>query len=250
MVDLVGEVAFVTGASRGIGAATAEALVTAGAKVALAARSNDEIAVLAEKFGDGAVAHVCDVADWASVQSAVAKTEDAFGPVTIMVANAGVIDPISHLATSDPGGWGEAIDVNVKGVYHAARAVLPGMVERGSGRIITIGSGAAHGPLEGWSHYCASKAAALMISRAIHAEAGEKGVASINLSPGTVATQMQVEIKASAMNPVSRLNMSDHISPLWVARAVVWLAGPDGTQFAGEEVKLRDENIRRRIGLV
>ena len=250
MADLSGQVAFVTGASRGIGAAAAEALAIAGAKVALAARSEGEITALSEKIGVNSKAYQCDVADWASVQGAVAQAEEDLGPITIMVANAGVIEPISRIETSDPAGWGAAIDVNVKGVYHAARAVLPGMISRGGGRIITTGSGAAHGPLEGWSHYSASKAAALMISRAIHAEAGQSGVASINLSPGTVATQMQVEIKASGINPVSQLSMSDHISPLWVGRAIVWLAGPDGADHAGEEVKLRDEGIRRRIGLV
>lgn len=243
MVDLTGQVAFVSGASRGIGEAISRALVAAGAKVVLAARSTGAVEALAEELGPNAMALACDVADWASVTDAVAATEAAFGPVDIMVANAGVIDPISRLDESDPAGWGMAIDINVKGVYHVARAVLPQMVSRGSGRIITIGSGAAHNPLEGWSHYCTSKAAALMITRAIDKEARDAGVLSINLSPGTVATEMQRQIGASGLNPVSQMDFSEHKPASVVGEAVVLLAGPMGQAHAGKEIHVNDMGL-------
>ncbi len=88
-----------------------------------------------------------------------------------------------------------------------------------------------------------------MLLRCVDREFAGKGIRAIGLSPGTVATDMQRQIKASGINRVSRLDWSDHIPPEWPARALVWLAGPEGDGFAGQEVSLRDEGIRRRVGL-
>ncbi len=115
---------------------------------------------------------------------------------------------------------------------------------------MTISSGAAHGPVEAWSHYCASKAGAAMLTRAVDKEGRDRGIRAIGLSPGTVATEMQVQIKESGINPVSQLDPSVHIPADWPARALVWLATPDADDLVGTEVSLRDEAIRRRIGLV
>lgn len=252
MSNLTGKTAVVTGASRGIGEATVRALAVQGARVLLAARTEKDIARIATEIidqGGAAAAITCDVSKNADVVAMIDRAQSEFGPVDILINNAGVIEPIKSLASSDPDSWGQVIDVNVKGVYYGMRAVMPAMIARGSGTILTIGSGAAHGPLEGWSHYCASKAAALMLNASGHKEAGAAGINFINLSPGTVATQMQVDIKASGINPVSQLDPSVHIPPAWVGEAIAWLCGPDGAEFAGTEVSLRDETLRARIGL-
>ena len=252
MIDLTGKTAIVTGASRGIGAATAREFAKAGARVMLLARSGDAIDALVGEIraeGGQASAMPCDVADYAAVASAVAATEAEFGPVDILINNAGILEPIGALVDLDPDDWHRVIDINVKGVFNGMRAVLPGMIARGAGTVITVGSGAAHSALEGWSHYCTSKAAALMLTRAGDKETGANGIVHINLSPGTVATEMQVVIKASGINPVSQLDPSIHIPADWPARAMLWLCGPDGAQYAGQEVSLRDEDIRRRAGL-
>jgi NAD(P)-dependent dehydrogenase (short-subunit alcohol dehydrogenase family) len=123
------------------------------------------------------------------------------------------------------------------------------MIARGGGTILTVGSGAAYRPLEGWSAYCTAKAGALMLTRAVHLEASGAGVRAISLSPGTVATDMQARIRASGINPVSRLDWSEHIPPEWPARALVWMCGAEADAFLGEEVSLRDPAIRARIGL-
>ena len=253
MTDLTGQAAIVTGASRGIGAATARALSQAGAAVVLAARAMDQIEAVAREIrhaGGQTETVRCDVSRWPDVERAVHTCRDRFGRVDIMVNNAGVIDPIGHLADSDPAAWGQATDINFKGVYHGLRAVLPIMKAQGSGTVVNISSGAAHQPLEGWSHYCAAKAAAHMLTRAADLECRPNGVTVVGLSPGTVATYMQEAIKGSGMNPVSQLEWSSHIPPEWPARAVVWLCGPEGREFAGQEVRLREEEIRRRIGLI
>ena len=161
-----------------------------------------------------------------------------------------MVEPIARLSEVDPDGWSHVIDVNLKGVFNGMRAVLPLMEAAGGGTIITISSGAAHNPLEGWSHYCASKAGAAMLTRCLHHETADRGIRAMGLSPGTVATQMQREIKASGINPVSQLDWSVHIPAEWPAKALLWMCGSDADAFIGEEISLRDEDIRRRVGLI
>ncbi len=168
----------------------------------------------------------------------------------VLINNAGVIEPIAPLSDADPEAWARAIDVNLKGVFNGMRAALPGMMARGAGTILTVSSGAAHHALEGWSAYCTSKAGAAMLTRCAALEASPVGVRVMGLSPGTVATDMQREIKASGVNPVSQLDWSDHIPADWPARALLWMCGPDAADFAGQEISLRDEAIRRRVGLI
>jgi NAD(P)-dependent dehydrogenase (short-subunit alcohol dehydrogenase family) len=130
------------------------------------------------------------------------------------------------------------------------RAVLPGMIARGAGTILTVSSGAATSPIEAWSAYCASKAGALMLTRMGDKENRKKGVRVLGLSPGTVATDMQRTIKASGINPVSQLDWADHIPPDWPARAMLWMCSPDADDFLGADVSLRDPVVRARVGLV
>lgn len=248
-MDLTGKVVLITGASRGIGAAAAREFADAGAKVALVARGADQIADLAGEIGENAVAIPCDISRYWEVEQAVENCIKAFGRLDVLINNAGVIEPVSHLAETDPDAWGQVIDINLKGVFHGMRAALPVMLEHGGGTILTIGSGAAHGPVEGWSHYCSSKAGALMLTRMANKEYGDKNIRAISLSPGTVATQMQKEIKASGINPVSQLDWSDHIPPEWVAKTLVWMCGSDADTFLGDEVSLRDPDIRKKVGV-
>jgi len=250
-MDMTGKVVMITGASRGIGAEAAQVFAGAGAKVALLARTEEAVAELAGALGpDRAVAIPCDVSRYWEVNAAVEAVVAAFGRLDVLVNNAGVVEPISHLSNSDPEAWGHVIDVNLKGVYHGIRAALPVMLEQGSGSILSIGSGAAHGPVEAWSHYCASKAGALMLTRMIDKENRGDGIRAISLSPGTVATQMQREIKASGVNPISELDWSEHVPPDWPAKALLWMCSPEADGYLGDEISLRDEAIRKQVGLV
>ncbi|HEX9858858.1 MAG TPA: SDR family oxidoreductase [Paracoccaceae bacterium] len=244
------KVVVITGASRGIGAATARVFAEAGARVALLARSTAEIGALAADIGKGAMALACDVADWAAVQSALATVVARTGRLDALIGNAGVIDPIARLSEADPAAWARAVEVNLTGVFHGMRAAIPIMRAQGAGTIITVSSGAAHNPLEGWGAYCASKAGAAMLTRVAHLEEGAHGLRIMGLSPGTVATGMQVKIRESGVNPVSQLDPSVHIPADWAARALLWMCGPDADEYLGREIALRDEAIRRRVGLI
>lgn len=244
--------AIITGASRGIGEATARFLADKGARVVLAARSGDDIESIAKELradGHQAVAQVCDVSDHKAFASVVDHTVQTFGSLDVLVNNAGLIDPIARIADSDPETWSNVLDVNVKGVYHGLRYAIPVMLKQNSGTIINISSGAANSFLEGWSHYCASKAAVLRLTGVAHKEYGPQGIRVMGLSPGTVATDMQVSIKASGINPVSQLDPSVHIPADWVAKAIAVLCGPEGDGFCGTDFSLKTDEGRKIAGL-
>lgn len=252
MDELSGKVAIVTGASRGIGAAVAREFARRNAAVVLCARSRAEIEQLAKELrqaGGKAMAIACDVSVYADIAQAVARSQSEFGRLDILVNNAGLIEPIARMADSDPEQWSRVADVNYKGVYFGMRAAIPVMERQRTGVIVNISSGAATSPLEGWSHYCSSKAAVLMLTRCADKECRERGIRVVGLSPGTVATDMQTAIKASGINPVSQLDPSVHIPPEWAARAVAWLCTAAAADLAGTDFSLKEEAGRKRVGL-
>jgi len=253
MKPLAGKTAIITGASRGIGEATAYELASLGAQVFLTARSRDPIEAIAAKInaqGGKAACLASDVSRYLGVEVVVRRCMETFGSLDILVQNAGVIEPIATITKSDPRAWAKTIETNLNAVYYGLHCALPIMQAQGAGLIINISSGAAHQPLEGWSHYCAAKAGAAMLTRSAHLETGGSNICILGLSPGTVATDMQVSIKASGINPVSQLDPSAHIPPSWPARAVSWLAQGAAADYCGQEIALRDEGIRRKIGLI
>lgn len=248
MTGVKGKTVLITGASRGIGEAAARLFAQEGAQVILLARRMEVIESLAAEIGALAIAG--DVADYDTMVRATELATEKFGGVDILINNAGAIEPIGALAELDPKGWGDVIDVNLKGVFYGMRAVLPGMIAAGAGTIITVSSGAAHNALEGWSAYCSSKAGAAMLTKCTDLEVRSKGVRVMGLSPGTVATQMQREIKASGINSVSKMAWEDHIPAEWPARCLLWMCGAAGAGLLGQEVSLREEGVRRAVGLI
>ena len=250
--ELKGKVALVTGASRGLGEGAARGLAAAGASVMLLARDGKRVAEVAQAITQDkgrAEAAACDVSDYAAVQNVVAQTEATLGPVDILVNNAGVIEPISEIATSDPALWAQSLSINLVGAYYVLRAVLPGMLERGGGTIVNVSSGAAYRPLEGWSAYCSGKAGLAMLTRAVALETAGKGIRIFGFSPGTIDTDMQVKIRASGMNMISRIARAD-LSPVEHAvRGLMYLCTTDAEDLLGQDASMRDDAFRKRIGL-
>jgi NAD(P)-dependent dehydrogenase (short-subunit alcohol dehydrogenase family) len=248
-MSLQGKIALVTGASRGLGEGVARALAQDGAAVMLLARDGDLARTVAGEIvaeGGKAEALACDVSDYLTVERAVADTRQRLGGLDILVNTAGVIEPIAEIAASDPAIWARNIQINLIGAYYVVRAVLDGMLQ-GGGTIINVSSGAAYRPLEGWSSYCAGKAGLAMLTRSLALET--TGVRLFGFSPGTIDTDMQVKIRASGLNQVSQIPRGN-LSPVEHAvRGLVYLCNGASDDLAGQDVSMRDEAFRKRIGL-
>lgn len=252
MNRLDGKVALVTGASRGLGEGVARAMADQGAAVMLVARDGAAAAAVAREIvasGGRAEALACDVADYGAVANAVAATRERLGGLDLLVNNAGIIEPIADLATSDPAAWANNIQINLVGAYNVVRAVLDGMLKAGGGTIVNVSSGAAHRPLEGWSAYCAGKAGLAMVTRAIALETAGRGIRIFGFSPGTIDTDMQVKIRASGMNQVSRIPRGDLSPVAHAVRGLLYLCDSASDDLIGQDVSMRDEAFRPRIGL-
>ncbi|HET9456971.1 MAG TPA: SDR family NAD(P)-dependent oxidoreductase [Candidatus Limnocylindrales bacterium] len=178
---LQGRVALITGASRGIGAATARALAAEGVRLGLASRSGDDLGI------EGSVARPTDVRDPASLEAMVAATVEAFGGLDILVVNAGVgaYGPFLDLPADQ---LEEMIDVNVKGAIYSVRAALPHLVKSDAADLVTIASEAGRRGLPNEAVYCSSKFAQVGLTRALDHELRERGVRCTNVCPGGVAT--------------------------------------------------------------
>lgn len=249
---LAGKTALVTGASRGIGLAIAKKLAKYNVQVALAARSEDRLKKIVDELetqGHKAIAVSCDVSIYEEVEAAVSKTVGRFGGLDILVNNAGTIEPIARITDADVGLWSQAVDINMKSVFYGLRAAIPVMESRGAGVIVNLSSGAANSALEGWSHYCATKAAVKKLTECAYKEVADKGVRVVGLSPGTVATDMMSTIRDSGINPVSQLDWSTHIPPEWAAEAVAFLCSEAGREFDGTDFSIKTDEGRKLVGL-
>ncbi|MFC4556410.1 SDR family NAD(P)-dependent oxidoreductase [Georgenia faecalis] len=185
--------ALVTGASRGIGRALALGLAAAGLDVAVLARDADRLADVAreiEAMGRRAVAVPTDVTDASGVVEAVMRAEGALGSVDLLVNNAGRVDAEVPLWEADPQEWWSVVETNVRGPFLLARAVVPGMIERGAGRLVDLSSGAGVRDNAVASAYNVSKTALFRIGGGLHEAGYERGLRTFELAPGVVVTDM------------------------------------------------------------
>jgi len=185
--ELTDQIALVTGGGRGIGANIARELAAAGARVAVAARTRDQVDEVANEIGG--LALELDVTDRSAVEGAVAETERELGPLTLLVANAGIGGPDGATWELEPEDWWRVQEVNVLGVHLSCRAVIPGMLERGQGRIVITGSGAAYLPGSSNTAYTTSKAAVCRYGETLANELADR-IPVLFFSPGLVQTEM------------------------------------------------------------
>src|ERR1700683_1078723 len=187
---LVGEVALITGASRGIGLAVAKSLGAMGAKIAVCARDRQRLAAAAadlERGGTSVVAVPADVSRTTEIAALVEKTERALGPIEILVNNAGigVFGPIQDASEAN---WDAVLDTNLKSVFLLSRAVAPGMISRRRGHVVNIASLAGKNAFAGGGIYCASKWGLLGLTQCMAEDLRPFGIRVSAICPGSVAT--------------------------------------------------------------
>ena len=239
-------IVLITGCSSGIGHALARGFARNGDTVIATARKPETLSDLAAM---GCDVQPLDVNDGASIDALTAHIEARHGKLDVLLNNAGVaaMGPVIEVPASV---MRDTLETNTIAPVIMAQKCLRLLRLADQPVILQIGSvsGVLTTPFAG--PYCASKAAVHMMTKALHKEEAGHGIRAIGLSPGTVATEMQREIKASGVNPVSQLDWSDHIPAEWPAKCLLWLCGPDGDAWLGQEVSLRDEDVRRSVGLI
>jgi 3-oxoacyl-[acyl-carrier protein] reductase len=235
MAELQGQVALVTGGSRGIGAAIAAALAEAGAKVAVVARNGAGAEATAAGLpGEGHRGFGCDVADPEATAALVKQVEDEMGSLDVLVNNAGVTRDNVLMRIKDDD-WNAVVDTNLKGAFNLIRAASRGMMKRRTGRIVNITSVVGITGNKGQANYAASKAGLIGLTKSVAKELGSRGVLVNAVAPGYIETDMTSDLPAAAREALSsqialgRLGKPEDIAPV-----VRFLAGPGGAYITGQ----------------
>lgn len=234
MAELDGQVAIVTGASRGIGLAIATELAGAGARVACVARGLDRVTAAADGLAGEARGYACDVADPAACIDLVKQVEADLGPINILVNNAGVTrdNVLVRLKDDD---WTTVLDTNLRGAFNLTRAVARGMMKRRGGRIVNISSVVGLTGNRGQANYAASKAGLVGLSKSVALELASRGVLVNVVAPGFIDTDMTAALgensraELTEQIPLGRIGDTDDI-----AGVVRFLVGPASAYMTGQ----------------
>jgi NAD(P)-dependent dehydrogenase (short-subunit alcohol dehydrogenase family) len=240
--QLSGQVAAVTGAGRGIGRAIALEQARQGAKVALLARSGDEIDAAAEEIaaaGGTARAYAVDITDTAAVADTFARIERDLGPVTLLTNNAGAFAAIGPIWEVDPEAWWRDVETNIRGTFNCCRAVLPSMLARRQGRIINFTGGGTGNSFPNGSGYGTSKAGLLRFTESVSDTLKDTGVMMIAMDPGLVRTSMTEYQLTSAAGRTYLTNIPQlfeegvNVPPTFAARLSVAVGAARFDRMAG-----------------
>ena len=241
----------ITGAGRGIGKRLAIGFAQAGARVGLLARSKAELDLVnleIEHAGGSALRLRTDVRDYEQMLAAVERMRVTFGGVHVLVCSAAIQGPIGPLIDCPPKAWAETLDVNVLGVVHASKAVLPQMIERRSGKIIVLSGGGANTPRANFSAYAASKAAVSRLVETLAEEVRDHNVQVNAMSPGGTYTHMTDEILRAG----ERAGWKDHeeamqvrvtggVSPEKQIKLAMFLASERSNHVSGKLIHVNDD---------
>ena len=254
--QMQGRVAWVTGAGSGMGARHAQRLAEAGAKVAcfdIDLAAVERVADSIRSVGGEAIALAADVGDWAALSAAAEQAERELGPVSAVVANAGVLGPVASIRDLDPGAWDQVIRVNLTGVFHTAKAAIPQLGE-GGGMVLVSSISGLRGYAEAGA-YNASKHGVIGLMRTLANELAAMGVRVNAVCPGWVDTPMfdaQVEIagfsKAEAVTRWAPDQLIERlVTPDEVSDAVLWLLSPAARMITGVALPIDGGMLERTL---
>ncbi|MEM9470887.1 MAG: SDR family NAD(P)-dependent oxidoreductase [Pseudomonadota bacterium] len=233
-IDLAGQVAVVTGGAQGIGLAVAKALAEAGAKLALWDMDGPLADNAAGELGGDAAGFAVDVTDEAAVAAALANTEKALGPVSILVNSAGIAGPNATVADYDPAAWRQVIDINLNGTFYVNKALVPGMVERGYGRICNIASIAGKEGNPNASAYSASKAAVIALTKSLGKELADHDIAVNCVTPAAARTRIFDQMKQEHIDyMLSKIPRNRFLQVDEAASMIAWIVSPQNSFTTG-----------------
>lgn len=232
--SLRGDVALVTGASRGIGAAIADRLAALGATVIGTATSDAGAQAIGERMAAGGHGRRLNVNEAGSIEALVEEVSTEFGGISILVNNAGITRDNLLMRMKDED-WQAVLDTNLTSVYRASKAVLRGMMKARKGRIVNIASVIGVTGNAGQANYAAAKAGIIAFSKSLAKEIGSRGITVNVVAPGFIATDMTADLPASAREAMlGQIALGRLGEPADIARAVAFLAGPDAAYITGE----------------
>ena len=234
-LPLAGEIALVTGASRGIGAAIADELAARGATVIGTATSDGGAQAIGERLAaSGGHGRRLDVTDAASVEALIDAITKEFGAVSILVNNAGITRDNLLMRMKDED-WQAILDTNLTSVYRTSKAVMRGMMKARKGRIVNIASVIGATGNAGQANYAAAKAGIIAFSKSLAKEIGSRGVTVNVVAPGFIDTDMTRDLPAEAKDALlGQIALGRLGEPADIARAVAFLAGPEAAYITGE----------------
>ena len=232
---LAGEIALVTGASRGIGAAIADTLAANGAKVIGTATSDAGAQAIGERLAKhGGVGRALNVTDGAAVEALIDSTAKEFGPISLLVNNAGITRDQLLMRMKDED-WQAIIDTNLTSVYRTSKAVMRGMMRARKGRIVNIASVIGLTGNPGQSNYAAAKAGIIAFSKSLAREIGSRGITVNVVAPGFIDTDMTRSLPEESRHALlGQIALGRLGAPEDIAQAVLFLASPAAAYITGE----------------
>jgi NAD(P)-dependent dehydrogenase (short-subunit alcohol dehydrogenase family) len=233
--------ALVTGGGRGIGQGVALRLAKEGMRVAISARSADQLAETVRLSGDEILAVTADVSQPHDVRAMVARVEQQLGPIDLLINNAGIGGPLTPFLDASPDAWWKTLEVNLRGPYLCCREVLPGMIARRAGRIINVASGAGTYPIPDMSAYVASKTALIRLSEQLAMEMKPHGISVFPIRPGVVRTAMADEARGAIPLVRKILDEGQDVTTDVVADLVLFLASGQADPLSGRLLSVNED---------